>query len=114
MAFLPPLPASAVRLKALAALRAKCAATQSSLPAPSRITSRRHTLLSHYPPDVDVAKLAAQDHRLAGVGLIDTWKNVMEQREKAMALRGKAPRVSVVTGMAQKPEGETGKKKKRK
>ncbi|KAJ3177267.1 hypothetical protein HDU87_004518 [Geranomyces variabilis] len=113
MAFLPPLPAAAARLQALAALRAKCAAPQSPSAA-SRIISRRQTLLSHYPPDVDVAKLAAQDHRLAGVGLIDTWKNVMEQREKAMALRGKAPRVSVVTGMAKKPEGENGKKKKRK
>ncbi|KAJ3185131.1 hypothetical protein HDU87_002697 [Geranomyces variabilis] len=111
MAILPPLPASAARLQALAALRAKCAAPIATT---SQIASRRQALLSHYPPDVDVAKLAAQDHKLAGVGLIDTWKNVMEQREKAMALRGKAPRVSVVTGMAKKPEGETGKKKKRK
>ncbi|KAJ3153800.1 hypothetical protein HDU86_005133 [Geranomyces michiganensis] len=103
MAVLPPLPAAAARLQALSAIRAKCATPPSS--ATPLITSRRQALLTHYPPDVDVVKLAAQDHKLASVGLIDTWKHVMEQREKAMAL--------LVTGMAKGPEGGSGKKKKK-
>ncbi|KAJ3019438.1 hypothetical protein HKX48_002081 [Thoreauomyces humboldtii] len=109
------LPAAPARLQALAALRN--AAFPLSAPktsAATTIVSRRAALLSHYPPNVCVTALAAQDPKLTKLRLIDTWKANRMEREEALTARGKPPRVSVATGKAKKPEAEAGKKKKRK
>ncbi|KAI8906597.1 hypothetical protein DFJ77DRAFT_477297 [Powellomyces hirtus] len=112
MSFVPAIPAAASRLQALNSLRTKCLSPAHATS--SGIVSRRQALLTHYPPNVDVTKLAAQDHKLARLGLVDVWMEMKLAREEAMTARGKTPRVSVATGKAKKPEGESGKKKKRK
>ncbi|KAI8819665.1 protein-tyrosine phosphatase-like protein [Fimicolochytrium jonesii] len=116
----PALPAPASRLSALSALRSKILppalthpATTSSPTTPT-IKSRRTALLTHYPPSIDVTKLAAQDHRFRALPLVDQWKQAQAEREERLTARGKAVRVSVVTGMAKKPEGSGGVKKKKK
>jgi hypothetical protein len=70
----------------------------------------------YYPPDVDVSKVAQQDHTLSDLNLVDVRKETLHLREKALEERGKLVRVSVVDGLRIRPKDfkkEGGKKKKK-
>ncbi|KAH6563454.1 hypothetical protein BASA50_003226 [Batrachochytrium salamandrivorans] len=77
--------------------------------------SMRQKLLHHYPPNIDLLALSAQDHRLRSLNLQDVWYEAQVVRETQLRARGKVVRVSVVTGVLKREEKDTkGKSKKRK
>ncbi|KAJ3388577.1 hypothetical protein HDU84_009675 [Entophlyctis sp. JEL0112] len=88
------------------------AAVGRTLPVPP---SLRHKMISFHNPDVDLLALSMHDPRLASLNLQDKWLQSKLQRESDFLKRGKAVRVSALTGRVKPVAGEEkGKKKKRK
>ncbi|KAJ3188759.1 hypothetical protein HDU85_004473 [Gaertneriomyces sp. JEL0708] len=108
-----PLPPPAARLAAVQTLRSRIL-RPALKPSPAQPVAQK--LLTHYPPDINVHKLAKQDTSLTNLQLKDVWMETRLEREGALRLKGKVVRVSVRGGMQKPPEapaaGKKGKKRK--
>ncbi|TPX39552.1 hypothetical protein SeMB42_g02138 [Synchytrium endobioticum] len=69
--------------------------------------------MTHYPPNINNKRLAAQDPDLVTLGLIDVRREELLQRELRFEARGKTVKVSILRGPQKKPEGGKGGKKRR-
>ncbi|KAJ3257613.1 hypothetical protein HK103_004385 [Boothiomyces macroporosus] len=75
------------------------------------LKSKRESLLTYYPPDVSVVKLAAQDPSLKPLKLRDVWFDIKRDREIMLEARKKNV---LAFGPQAAPAKKEGKKKKRK
>lgn len=95
------------------AVQEQIAKLQSKIFVPQR-QSTSWKYLNYHPPDVNLLKIAQQDHALKHMNLVDERFITLLHKEKRMKANGKKIRVSILTGIQKKiEEKKKGKKGKR-